>query len=74
MVVTGKEDTGRGKSTVNGENRLHIEVMDPKPLTGDHAPFRKKTGKHEFMEGEKWWLWKKGDSVRPARSCMVEGN
>jgi hypothetical protein len=29
MVVTGKVDTGRGKSTVNGENRLLIEVVDP---------------------------------------------
>ena len=45
MVVTGKVDTGRGKSTINGENRLLIEVVDPEPLTGDHAPFRKKTGK-----------------------------
>ena len=53
MVVTGKVDTGRGKSTINGENRLLIEVVDPEPLTGDHAPFRKKTGKHEFMEGER---------------------
>ena len=60
MVVTGKEDTGRWKSTVNGENRLLIEVVDPEYLTGDHAPFRKKTGKHEFMEGERGWLWKKG--------------
>ena len=53
MVVTGKVDTGRGKSTINGENRLLVEVVDPEPLTGDHAPFRKKTGKHEFMEGER---------------------
>ena len=74
MVVTGKIDTGRGKSTVNRENRLLIEVVDPEPLSGNNAPYRKKTGKHEFMEGERGWLWKKGDMVRPARSCMVEGN
>jgi hypothetical protein len=52
MAVTGKVDPGRRKSTVNGENRLLIEVVDPESLTGDHAPFRKETGKHEFMEGE----------------------
>ena len=29
-----------------------MEVVDPEPLTGDHVPFRKETGKSVFMEGE----------------------
>jgi hypothetical protein len=28
-----------------------MEVVDPEPLTGDHVPFRKETGKSVFMEG-----------------------
>ena len=53
MVVTEKVDPWRRKSTVNGENRMLMEVVDPEPLTGDHVPFRKETGKSEFMEGER---------------------
>jgi hypothetical protein len=49
VVVTRKVDSERGKSTVNGENRMLVEVVDPEPLTGDHVPFRKETGKSEFM-------------------------
>ena len=60
MVVTGKVDPGRGKLTVNGEDRLLIEVVDPEPLTGDHAPSRKETGKHEFMKGEREVAVEKG--------------
>jgi hypothetical protein len=30
-----------------------MEVVDPEPLTGDHVPFRKETGKSESMEGER---------------------
>jgi hypothetical protein len=50
VVVTRKVDPERGKSTVNGENRMLMEVVDPEPLTGDHVPFRKETGKSEFMD------------------------
>jgi hypothetical protein len=46
VVVTRKVDPERGKSTVNGENRMLVEVVDPEPLTGDHVPFRKETGKN----------------------------
>jgi len=37
-----------------------MEVVDPEPLTGDHVPFRKETGKSEFMEGERGVVVKKG--------------
>ena len=60
MVVTGKVDPWRRKSTVNGENRMLIEVVDPEPLTGDHVPFRKETGKSEFREGERGVVVEKG--------------
>ena len=30
-----------------------MEVVDPEPLTKDHFPFRKETGKSEFMEGKR---------------------
>jgi hypothetical protein len=53
VVVTRRVDPERGKSTVNGENHTLMEVVDPEPLTGDHVPFRKETGKSEFMEGER---------------------
>ena len=53
MVVTGRVDPGRRKSTIMGESRMLIEVVDPVPLAGDHVPSRKETGKHEFMEGER---------------------
>ena len=53
VVVTRRVDPERGKSTVNGENRMLMEVVDPEPLTGDHVPFRKETGKSEFIEGER---------------------
>jgi hypothetical protein len=53
VVVTRRVDHERGKSTVNGENRMLMEVVDPEPLTGDHVPFRKETGKSEFIEGER---------------------
>ena len=53
VVVTRKVDPERGKSTVNGENRMLVEVVDPEPLSGDHVPFQKETGKSEFMEGER---------------------
>jgi hypothetical protein len=45
MVAPRRVDPERGKSTVNGENRMLMEVVDPEPLTGDHVPFRKETGK-----------------------------
>ena len=60
MVVTGKVDPGRRKSTVKGENRMLIEVVDPEPLTGDHVPSQKETGKHEFMEWERGVVVGKG--------------
>ena len=41
VVVTRKMDPERGKSTVNGENRMLMEVVDPEPLTGDHPSFPK---------------------------------
>ena len=41
VVVTRKMDPERGKSTVNGENRMLVEVVDPEPLTGDHPSFPK---------------------------------
>ena len=53
MVVTRRVDPKRGKSTVNGESRMLMVVVDPEPLTVDHVPFRKETGKSEFMEGER---------------------
>jgi hypothetical protein len=37
MVVTRKVDPERGKSTINGENRILVEVVDPEPLTGEHG-------------------------------------
>ena len=52
-----------------------MEVVDPEQLTGDHVPFRKETGKSEFMEGEReGWLWKKGDSVSQKRLSPGKGN
>ena len=51
VVVTRRVDPERGKSTVNGESRMLMVIVDPEPLTGDHVPFRKETGKSEFMEG-----------------------
>ena len=60
MVVTRRVDPERGKSTVNGESRMLMEVVDPEPLTGDHVPFRKETGKSEFMEGERGVVVEKG--------------
>jgi hypothetical protein len=41
VMVTRKMDPERGKSTVNGENRMLVEVVDPEPLTGDHPSFPK---------------------------------
>ena len=52
-MITRRVDPERGKSTVNGENRMLMEVVNPEPLTGDHVPFRNETGKSEFMEGER---------------------
>jgi hypothetical protein len=37
-----------------------MEVVSPEPLTGDHVPFRKETGKSEFMEGERGVVVEKG--------------
>ena len=81
MVVTGKVGTVRGKSTINGENRLLIEVVDPEPLTGDHARSERRQGnmnlwkerggscgKRETGSGQRdivWW-WKGIDGVRVA--------
>ena len=59
-MVTRSLDPERRKSTVNGENRMLMEVVDPEPPTGDHVPFRKETGKSEFMEGERWMVVEKG--------------
>jgi hypothetical protein len=59
-VFTRRVDPERGKSTVNGENRMLMEVVAPEPLTGDHVPFRKETGKSEFMEGERGVVVEKG--------------
>jgi hypothetical protein len=41
-----------------------MEVVDPEPLTGDHFPFRKETGKNELMEG------KRGVVVEKGRQCQ----
>jgi hypothetical protein len=60
MVVTEKVDPWRRKSTVNGENRMLIEVVDPEPLTGDHVLSCKETERHEFMEGERDVAVRKG--------------
>jgi hypothetical protein len=60
VVVTRRVDPERGKSTVSGERRMLMEVVDPEPLTGDHVPFRKETGKSEFMEGERGVVVEKG--------------
>ena len=60
MVVTRRVDPERGKSAVNGESRMLMEVVDPEPLTGDHFPFRKETGKNEFMEGKRRVVVEKG--------------
>jgi hypothetical protein len=60
VVVTRRVDPERGKSTVNGENRMLMDVVDPEPLTGDHVPLRKETGKSEFMEGERRGVVEKG--------------
>jgi hypothetical protein len=60
VVVTRRVDPERRKSTVNGENRMLMEVVDPEPLTGDHVPFRNETGKSEFMEGERGVVVEKG--------------
>jgi hypothetical protein len=35
VVVTRRVDPERRKSTVNGENRMLMEVVNPEPLTGD---------------------------------------
>jgi len=35
IVVTAKVDPERRKSTIKGENRMLIKVVDPEPLTGD---------------------------------------
>ena len=51
-----------------------MEVVNPEPLTGDHVPFRKEKGKSEFIEGERGWLWTKGDSVSQKRLSKVKGN
>ena len=37
-----------------------MEVVDPEPQTGDHVPFRKETGKSEFMEVERRVVVEKG--------------
>jgi hypothetical protein len=37
-----------------------MEVVDPEPLTGDHVPFRKETGKSELREGERGVVVEKG--------------
>ena len=60
VVVTRRVDPERGKSTVNGENHILMEVVDPEPLTGDHVPFRKETGKTELWKEREGRLWKKG--------------
>jgi hypothetical protein len=39
---------------------MFMEVVYPEPLTGDHVPFRKETGKSEYMEGERWVVVEKG--------------
>jgi hypothetical protein len=56
-----------GKRTVNGDNRMLMEVVDPEPLTGDHVPFRKETGKSGIMEGER------GVFVEKGRQCQSRG-
>ena len=63
MVVTRRVDPERGKLTINGENRMLMEVVDPEPLTGDHVPFRKETGKSELMEEDR------GVVVENGRQC-----
>jgi hypothetical protein len=60
VVVTMRVDPERGKSTVNWENRMLMAVVDPEPLTRDHVPFRKETGKSELMKGERGVVVEKG--------------
>ena len=74
MVFTRRVDPERGKSTVNGENRMLMEVVDPEPLTGDHVPFRKETGKSELWKEREGWVWKKEDSVSQKRLSPGKGN
>jgi hypothetical protein len=67
MVVTGKVDTGRGKSTINGENRLLFEVVDPEPRSerrqGNMNLWKGRGGsfgKRDTVSGQRdivWW-WK----------------
>ena len=73
VVVIRRVDPERGKSTINGENRMLMDVVDPEPLTGDHIPLRKETGKSEFMEGERGGCGKR-DSVSQKRFSQGEGN
>jgi hypothetical protein len=63
VVVTRRVDPERWKLTINGENRMLMDVVDPEPLTGDHVPFRKETGKSELMEGDR------GVVVENGRQC-----
>ena len=53
VVVTRKVDPEREIDSQWEKNRMLMEVVDPEPLTGDHFPFRKETGKNEFMEGKR---------------------
>jgi hypothetical protein len=63
VVVTRRVDPERWILTINGENRMLMDVVDPEPLTGDHVPFRKETGKSELMEGDR------GVVVENGRQC-----
>ena len=73
VVVTRRVDPERGKLTVNGENRMLMEVVDPESLTGDNVPFPKETGKSEFIEGERVVVVEKG-SVSQKRLSPGKGN
>ena len=51
-----------------------MEVVDPEPLTKDHFPFRKETGKSESMEGKIGVVVEKGRVSSQKRLCQGEGN
>jgi hypothetical protein len=75
VVVTRRVEHERKKSTVNGENRMLMEVVDPETLTGDHVQFRKETGKSELMEGERGEVVEEGrqwvPTVRPCHFAVL---
>jgi hypothetical protein len=51
-----------------------MEVVDPEPQTGDHVPFRKETGKSEFMEVERRVVVEKGRQCHSKEAFSGEKN